>query len=96
MARDNNNESISLTCTAHHLTARPFMFNSKAAGVHLFHMHLREGSTNLRMQNVISSWQSRDSQVYGMKEIIQYASLRGQLIHKQTAKFYCNKPEEKI
>jgi len=53
------------------------MFNSKAAGVHLFHMRLREGSTNLRMQNVISTWQSRDSQVYGMKEINQYASLRG-------------------
>jgi len=77
MARDNNNESISLTYTAHHLTARYFMFNSKAAGVHLFHIRLREGSTNLRMQNVISTWQSRDSQVHSMKETIQYASLRG-------------------
>jgi len=77
MARDNNNESISLTYTAHHLTAKYFVFNSKAAGVHLLHMRSREGSTNLRMQNVIRTWQSRDSQVYGMTEIIQYASLRG-------------------
>lgn len=77
MARDNNNESTSLTYTAHHLTVKYFMFNSKAAGVHLLHMCLREGSTNLRMQNVIRTWQSRDSQDYGIMEIIQYAGLRG-------------------
>jgi hypothetical protein len=61
MARDNKKESISLTYTAQHLTARYFMFNNKVAGVCLLHVCLREESTNLRIQNVIRTWQSRDS-----------------------------------
>jgi hypothetical protein len=56
------------------------MFNRKAAGLHLLHMCLREGSTNLKMQNVIRTSQSRESEVYGMKENIQHSSPRDELI----------------